>query len=202
VIAVSSGNWMMFVDGENFTLRAQELARRNDLDLGADPTLYSKDVFVWMPGWSGVSWNIGTTQLSHSDAVRGYFYTSVVGDDLRIVTVKQALRSLRFDPQVFKRLSGTQKSKGVDIALTKDMLSHAFLGNYQNAVLIAGDADYIPLVEEVKRRGKRVFLAFFSGEGLGLSEDLKLAADSFVDLTDGFLGLWRQRIEGLRKGGA
>src|SRR5207249_1613714 len=97
-----------------------------------------------------------------------------------------ALRSLRFDPQVFKRLSGTQKSKGVDIALTKDMLSHAFLGNYQNAVLIAGDADYIPLVEEVKRRGKRVFLAFFLGEGLGLSEDLKLAADFFVDLTDAF----------------
>ena len=40
------------------------------------------------------------------------------------------------------------KAKGVDIALTTDMLSNAFLGNYDVAVLVAGDGDYVPLVEQ------------------------------------------------------
>jgi len=31
------------------------------------------------------------------------------------------------------------------------MLSHAFLDHYEVACLVTGDADYIPLVEEVKR---------------------------------------------------
>src|SRR4051794_12186407 len=45
-------------------------------------------------------------------------------------------------------------AKGVDISLTKDMLVQAFLGNYDIAVLVAADGDYLPVVEEVKRLGK------------------------------------------------
>jgi len=40
------------------------------------------------------------------------------------------------------------------------MLSNAIDNNYEVAVLVAGDADYVPLVEEVKRRGKMVILCF------------------------------------------
>ena len=43
------------------------------------------------------------------------------------------------------------RAKGVDIALTKDLLSHAFLDNYDAVVLVAGDGDYVPVVEELKR---------------------------------------------------
>ena len=57
-------------------------------------------------------------------------------------------------------------SKGVDIALTCDMLSHASHDNYDVAVLIAGDGDYVPLVDEVKRLGKLVHLVFFQSTGL------------------------------------
>jgi len=46
------------------------------------------------------------------------------------------------------------------------MLSHAFLNNYDVATLIAGDADYVPLVEEVKRLGKVVYVLFFVSNGL------------------------------------
>jgi hypothetical protein len=41
--------WMLFVDGENFTMRAQKLAENTALRLqeGAE---YRKDIFVWFPG--------------------------------------------------------------------------------------------------------------------------------------------------------
>jgi hypothetical protein len=41
--------WMLFVDGENLTIRAQKLASDNAVNLqeGAE---YRKNVFVWFPG--------------------------------------------------------------------------------------------------------------------------------------------------------
>ena len=92
-----------------------------------------------------------------------------------------------FDPNVFKKTRKEQKAKGVDIALTKDMLSHAFLGNYNVAVLVAGDGDYIPLIEEVKRLGKQIFVAFISQ---GLSPELPLVADAFIDVTSMLNSTW------------
>jgi uncharacterized LabA/DUF88 family protein len=49
-------------------------------------------------------------------------------------------------------------------------------GNYERAVLIAGDGDYVPLIEEVKRLGKRVFVRFI---GAYTNPELKLSADDF-----------------------
>jgi uncharacterized LabA/DUF88 family protein len=69
------------------------------------------------------------------------------------------------------------------------MLSHAFNNHYDVAVLIAGDGDFVPLVEEVKHLGKRVLLIFFS-EADGLNPALKLAADDYCDWTNGFVGSW------------
>jgi uncharacterized LabA/DUF88 family protein len=99
------------------------------------------------------------------------------------------ISKLGFNPVVFKREAGQSKAKGVDIALTKDMLSHAFRNNYQVAVLVAGDGDYVPLVEEMKRLGKLVYVWFFAEEGL--SPKLRSAADLFFDLTPTFLNQWK-----------
>jgi uncharacterized LabA/DUF88 family protein len=93
--------------------------------------------------------------------------------------VREQLRRLGFDPNVFKKPKQTQKAKGVDIALTKDMLSHAFRGNYETAALVAGDGDYLPLVDEAKRLGKRVVVRFVQAY---TSDELRLAADGFSDI--------------------
>jgi uncharacterized LabA/DUF88 family protein len=50
------------------------------------------------------------------------------------------------------------------------------------AVLVTGDGDYLPVVEEVKRFGKRVVLAFFEHSEAGLSPELRRAADEFYRL--------------------
>jgi uncharacterized protein (TIGR00288 family) len=109
-------------------------------------------------------------------AVRAFYYTTVPGGSEVVRETMEALWSLGFTPRVFHR-SKDKPAKGVDITLAIDMLSNAIDNNYDAAVLVAGDADYVPLVEEVKRRGKMVILWFF--EGSGLSPELRRAADVF-----------------------
>ena len=68
------------------------------------------------------------------------------------------------------------------------MLSHAYQGQDDIAVLLAGDADYVPLVEAVKRTGKMVAISFFAN--YGIHESLKLASDDFFDVSEWFTDQW------------
>jgi len=172
--------WMMFVDGENITARAQETAASRSLSL-AEGTHYKRDVFVWLKGRTAREPLYRPNWLDlQRYALRAYFYTSVVGGDEVRDAVTKALWDLQFSPSVFRKTKGA-RSKGVDIALTKDMLAHAFLNHYDVAVLASGDGDYKPVVQEVRRLGKAVHLVAFES---GLSEALKLACDHFYSLNN------------------
>jgi uncharacterized LabA/DUF88 family protein len=185
--------WMAFVDGENLTLRAQDLAGKNELKL-IEGKYYERDRFVWPPNHHARKVMVPPifTRNIQLQSIRSFYYTSVTGDTDALHSVREKLWSLGFDANVFKKPKKQEKAKGVDIALTKDMLSHAFLDNYDAAVLVAGDGDYVPLVEEVKRRGKIVQVVFFAEHGT--SQELRLASDGFEDLTKNFLALWGQWI--------
>ncbi len=41
--------WVLFVDGENFTIRAKKVAEANDIKL-VEGSHHMRDVFVWLPG--------------------------------------------------------------------------------------------------------------------------------------------------------
>lgn len=71
------------------------------------------------------------------------------------------------------------RQKGVDTLIAVDMLVGAFTNLFSVAVLVAGDADFVPVVNEVKRRGVTVVVV---GEDKHLSTDLKRAADRFIPL--------------------
>jgi uncharacterized LabA/DUF88 family protein len=125
-------------------------------------------------------------------AIRSYYYTSLAGDDVRIAKVKRDLWELGFNPRVFKKRIANQKAKGVDIALTIDMLRNAHLDDYDVALLYAGDGDYVPLIEEVNSMGKIVYLGFFRNEGL--NPDLELASDQFFGLENVFRLSWTEYL--------
>lgn len=72
-----------------------------------------------------------------------------------------------------------QRQKGVDTLIAVDMLTNAFDRNYATALLVAGDADFVPVVDEVKRRGPRVIVA---AEERSISPDLMRTADRFIAL--------------------
>jgi uncharacterized LabA/DUF88 family protein len=125
-----------------------------------------------------------------------------------VTATRLALREIGFEPMMFPRRREKSKvaelppgeerdeamarwtSKAVDLALATDVLTLAGEGRYEVAVLFAGDADYVPVVEAVKRLGRHVVLGFFAGKGHGLSDDLRIAADEFVDLSSYLIRAW------------
>lgn len=75
-----------------------------------------------------------------------------------------------------------QRQKGVDGLIAVDMLEGAFNGVYQIAILVAGDADFVPTVRAVHRRGVMVVVV---AQDESLADELKRAADRvwLLDLT-------------------
>jgi len=171
--------WMLFVDGENFTIRAERHAANTGLNLQEGP-YYSPDSFVWMPRYKGYT-NIYGSDVPwelQPRAIRANYYASVWGDAPKVFSVREALWNLGFQPKVFKKIRRDEKAKGVDIRLTTDLLVGAYRDIYDVAVLITGDGDYVPLVEEVKGLGKLVYVAFIKDKPTaGLSSELCLASD-------------------------
>lgn len=184
---------MLFVDGENFTIRAQAVAKANQVELNNGP-FFLNDVFLWFPNFPAtraMTNSDGTpTQVQHH-AIRAHYYTSVVGDEVKLQETRASLHALGFQPSVFKKDKKSQRTKGVDISLATDVLSNTFQDNFDVAVLVAGDADYIPLIAEVKRKGKLVYLVFFGGPSAGLNRELELASDRFFDCTNSLIESWR-----------
>lgn len=182
--------WMLFVDGENLTRRVEEMGASGRLKLVAG-AFYQPGDFVWLPGKSATEaltnkGNVPITVQPH--AIRSHYYTSVVGDEPKRGQTREALWSLGFHPEVFRREKSTGRSKGVDIALARDLLANAFRNNLDVAVLVAGDGDYVPLVEETKRLGKVVYVVF--PRSSGLSNDLRLSCDMFFDWDENLASLW------------
>jgi uncharacterized LabA/DUF88 family protein len=73
--------------------------------------------------------------------------------------------------------------KGVDVALSVNMLSKAYKDHYDVAVLISGDGDFACVVKEVKDAGKKVEVVYFNN-----CYHLKVAADRFTLLNSSLLG--------------
>jgi len=51
--------------------------------------------------------------------------------------------------------------KGIDILIATDMLIGAYLNGYDTVMLVSGDGDFAPVLDEIKKMGKRVENAFF-----------------------------------------
>jgi uncharacterized LabA/DUF88 family protein len=178
---------MLFVDGENLAIRGRKVAEAKKIALVEGPC-YMKDVFLWFPNIRATQQiSMGHLQLQ-PQAIRAFYYTSAIGDEPKLKDIRERLWNLGFSPEVSKKERGDEKAKGVDIALSKDLLTNAFRDNFDVAALMAGDGDYVPLVKEVKTLGKVVYVAFFEKEGL--NSELRLAADAFTDLTPSFRNVW------------
>lgn len=162
---------MMFIDGENLAIRWMKQLRDQDIPTHVK---YEKDVFVW-------SSYLNMSPHVHCNIIRKHYYTSVKGDTDSQRRIINELKSLGIEaPYVFPR-NKAKGSKRVDITLSVEMLAHAYQKNYDAAVLVAGDEDYVPLVTAVKNAGRRVFLWFVEN---GLSLDLKLSVDYFFDIAE------------------
>lgn len=163
---------MIFVDGENLAIRYEALLSDRKKQSHVH---FLKDVYAWSR-FANIPHHV------HCEVIRKYYYTAIQGDDPTIEAVETQLKDIGIEaPRVFKKSKG-RSSKQVDITLAVEMLSHAHRGNYDIAILVAGDEDYVPLVKAVKNEGRRVFLWFFE-EDSGLSKKLKKEADYYFNIS-------------------
>jgi len=175
---------IVLADGENLVTRYQSM-----LSCGAtsaEETKHIPDVFVWHPQF---------TMCVPMQVIRVSFYTTQVGDEDKLEETRRAIASHRYQcqgssrheygdmgnicPQVFKKEMRSHKTKSVDINIVIDALRHTYNDSMDVLFLLSGDGDYIPLIQEVMRHGKRVFVGAFSD---GLNPALRHIPDWFFDL--------------------
>ena len=173
---------ILFVDGENLVFRYQDELKAGKKP--ADGVVHEPDVFVWHPG---------VATISHFHLFRVCYYTTVVGDDAKVVDAKEKLARVVFRaqsgpqaqisgqivPVVFKKPERSRKTRVVDIHLVIEVMKYAFSNTVDLVYLISGDQDYLPLITEVMHQGKQVYVGALSS---GLGQPLTYSCDEFFNL--------------------
>jgi uncharacterized LabA/DUF88 family protein len=169
-------------DGENLVLRYQ--ASRKPEDKKTEGTFYIPEILVWH---KNITLNL------RMEVVRASYYTTHVGDDETLGQTREKIATHRYEfktnagehgdgylcAHVFKKERNSKKTKSVDINITIDSLRHTYNDSLDALFLLSGDGDYIPLIQEVMRQGKQVFVGAFSN---GLNPALKNVPDRFICL--------------------
>ncbi|MEI9888408.1 MAG: NYN domain-containing protein [Rhizomicrobium sp.] len=70
---------------------------------------------------------------------------------------------------LWKRYAGTEE-KGVDSRIVTDMISLAWINNYDVAVLVSSDRDFVPVAEFLQTKGVKVVHGAFPPVGSQLTQ--------------------------------
>ena len=79
------------------------------------------------------------------------------------------LESVDTCPACGADMRGTEE-KGVDVRMATDIISLAWVGNYDIAVLVSSDRDFVPVAEFLETRGLKVIHGAFPPEGAQLTQ--------------------------------
>lgn len=135
--------------------------------------------------------------------VRAYYYTAIVeGEEyspIRPLVDWLDYNGFTLVTKPVKRYTdaaGHTRTKGnMDVEIAVDMLSLA--PRIDHAVLFSGDGDFRRLVEAVQDRGVRVsVISTLKSQPPQIADELRRAADQFVDLTDLLEAFGRPSREG------
>lgn len=171
---------MVFIDGSNLYHSLKSFVKRTDIDIGK----MCKKI------------------IDKRHLVRIYYYNAKVGmkeEPTRYRDQQTFFASVNAIPYCELRLgrlvyhnwpNSPPYEKGVDIQLATDMLTHGFKDNYDVAVLVAGDNDFVGALQAVKDNGKHVEVALFGKERT--SYRLRMVSDKVITINSKFLkGCWK-----------
>lgn len=158
----------IFIDGANFYKALEKECATHRLDYG----------------------KFATRVVAGRKLVRINYYISTLnaGKEAEAARNQQKfLRALQATPFVtiktrplhYKAAEKGKGEKGIDILLASDMLSQAHVNGYDTAILVSGDGDFAPVLDEIKKMGKRVENACFKSSR---SDALVTVADVFIEL--------------------
>ena len=171
---------MIFIDGSNLYHSLKAIHKRTDIDIG----------------------KFCQKMLERRRLVRIYYYNAVVGrreeperfrDQQNFFNSVAAIpyMELRLGRLVYVNWPNTPPyEKGVDIQLATDLLTHNFKNNYDVAILVAGDTDYVGALQAVKDNGKNIEVALFGKEQS--SRPLREVADRVITVDGRYMrGCWK-----------
>ena len=171
---------MIFIDGSNLYHSLKNFFKRTDIDMG----------------------KFCHKLLEKRRLIRIYYYNARVGrkEEPERYTHQEAFfagvaaipyTELRLGRLVYINWPNVPPyEKGVDIQLATDMITHGFKNNYDVAILVAGDNDYVGALQAVKDNGKNVEVALFGKERTSMQ--LRKVADRVIALNARLLrGCWR-----------
>lgn len=173
----------VFIDGAYLRVEAEKLRNTGDVhplnlasNMVGQPTVQ---------GWASDH----TTGRRNALMGRVTYYDALPNDDEESERQEywdaiELLPDVHLGFGALKALKRKRRQKGVDTLIAVDMLVGAFSELFDIAILLAGDADFIPVVEEVRRRGVMVVVA---GVESSVSEDLRRVADRYVEIDVGWL---------------
>jgi uncharacterized protein (TIGR00288 family) len=78
------------------------------------------------------------------------------------------------------------KKGNMDVELTIDAIEQA--GEYDIMILFSGDSDFQPLIKNLRRRGKKVYV--FSSKR-SVSRELRTCADGYTDILQICENIWK-----------
>ena len=172
---------MIFIDGSNMYHSLRHFFKRTGLDIGK----FCQKI-------------LGKRRL-----VRIYYYNAQVGqkeEPERFKEQKKFLDGVAAIPYMELRLgrlvynnwpNNPPYEKGVDVQLATDMITHSFRENYDTAVLVAGDNDFVGALQALKDNGKNVEVALFGKERTSMY--LRNVADRVVTIDGRLLkDCWKQ----------
>ena len=116
------------------------------------------------------------------NVLAAYVFDGTMGDDedsaARTRKVHDYLRYNGFRVVERNSVEGREQ-KEVDVAMACEMVVHALKDNYDVAIVISGDRDFVPAIQHVQSAGKIVEVAAFRTSA---SEELRRTADKYIEL--------------------
>jgi uncharacterized LabA/DUF88 family protein len=171
---------MIFIDGSNLYHSLKSFFKRTDIDIG----------------------KLCNKLLNRRRLVRIYYYNAKVGfkEEPQRYRDQQAFfagvnaipySELRLGRLVYHNWPNTPPyEKGVDVQLATDMITHSSKNNYDVAVLVAGDNDFVGALQSIKDNGKHVEVALFGKERS--SYRLRMVSDRVISINSRYLkGCWK-----------
>ncbi len=161
---------MIFIDGSNMYHSLKSYFSRTDIDLG----------------------KFCNKLLEKRRLIRIYYYNARVGlreeperyrDQQKFFSGVESIPycELRLGRLVYSNWPNSPPyEKGVDIMLATDMIVHSFKRNYDVAIIVAGDNDFVGAIQAVKDNGQNVEVALFGKERTSLQ--LRKVADNIITI--------------------
>ena len=102
------------------------------------------------------------------DLVRVYYYDAIVDKkhqqyDIQKIYFDQVSKAPLFKIRLGKLVESSKekpRQKGVDILMATDSLTKAFRNQYDTAIFMIGDSDFIPLIEAINDAGKKTICIY------------------------------------------